>query len=372
MVGDKAWCSRTRKARINVLQWLTIWNCGTEQELKQAQPLKIWQIPYTGELLIFLLTPLHKPGILKSMEGTLPLRNPFSYQSDRRVCSSGSNMLQHGIRQVISLDYSDDGMHYAFDNTFLYLVYQKDKAQKLSRVDSGAAGKEAEAWRRNRFTSGGASLATFANMPGGFVAKCSECVDIRKIWHRSQMQTCLCSSSGWSRAACRGIVFRWLIYAAERDYTRVATAAISGVFLVFITWILQAVYAGILPVVFTVFPGDLEALWPNVLLHMGANIWSLILGLLLQLENKAVHRCNGDISEFFMCAQDRQRLTLRNVHVAGRMVWKSSCCTKYSVHAFLQRIKMQPVCSDKNPNTIDLVSGRDKPRDYLNRGSALR
>ena len=79
------------------------------------------------------------------------------------------------------------------------------------------------------------------------------------------------------------MVFRWLIYLRLRDYTRVATAAvISGVFFgVYHMNLTQAVYAGILGFVFAYFLEITGSLWASVLLHMGANIWSLILPELL-------------------------------------------------------------------------------------------
>ena len=79
------------------------------------------------------------------------------------------------------------------------------------------------------------------------------------------------------------IVFRWLIYLRLRDYTRVATAAvISGVFFgVYHMNLTHAVYAGILGFVFAYFLEITGSLWASVLLHMGANIWSLILPELL-------------------------------------------------------------------------------------------
>ena len=79
------------------------------------------------------------------------------------------------------------------------------------------------------------------------------------------------------------MIFRWLIYLRLRDYTRVATAAvISGVFFgVYHMNLTQAVYAGILGFVFAYFLEITGSLWASVLLHMGANIWSLILPELL-------------------------------------------------------------------------------------------
>lgn len=85
------------------------------------------------------------------------------------------------------------------------------------------------------------------------------------------------------------MVFRWLIYLRLRDYMKMGMAAvISGVFFgVYHMNLVQAVYAGILGIVFAYFLEITGSLWASVLLHMGANIWSLILPeFLLSLPEK--------------------------------------------------------------------------------------
>lgn len=74
------------------------------------------------------------------------------------------------------------------------------------------------------------------------------------------------------------IVFRWLIYLRLRDYMRMGAAAvISGlIFGIYHGNLVQAVYASLLGIVFAYILDISGCLWSSVLLHMGANIWSLI------------------------------------------------------------------------------------------------
>lgn len=75
------------------------------------------------------------------------------------------------------------------------------------------------------------------------------------------------------------ITFRWLVYLRLRDYVKVRWAAvISGVlFGVYHGNILQAVYAAILGIIFAYVLEATGNLLSSILLHMGANIWSLII-----------------------------------------------------------------------------------------------
>lgn len=74
------------------------------------------------------------------------------------------------------------------------------------------------------------------------------------------------------------VIFRWLIYLRLRDYMKMGAAAvISGAFFgVYHMNLVQAVYAGILGMVFAYFLEITGNLWTSVLIHMGANIWSLL------------------------------------------------------------------------------------------------
>lgn len=75
------------------------------------------------------------------------------------------------------------------------------------------------------------------------------------------------------------MIFRWLIFLRLRDYMRLAGAAvISGlIFGIYHGNLLQAVYAGILGILFAYILEMSGSLLSSVLLHIGANVWSLIL-----------------------------------------------------------------------------------------------
>ena len=75
-------------------------------------------------------------------------------------------------------------------------------------------------------------------------------------------------------------IFRWLIFLRLRDNLRLITAAVlSGVlFGIYHGNLVQGIYASILGTVFALLLEWSGSLWSSVLLHMGANIWSLISG----------------------------------------------------------------------------------------------
>lgn len=75
------------------------------------------------------------------------------------------------------------------------------------------------------------------------------------------------------------MIFRWLIFLRLRDYMRLAGAAvISGLtFGIYHGNLLQAVYAGILGILFAYILEMSGSLLSSVLLHIGANVWSLVL-----------------------------------------------------------------------------------------------
>lgn len=73
-------------------------------------------------------------------------------------------------------------------------------------------------------------------------------------------------------------VFRWLVYARLRDYLRMPAAiVISGLlFGVYHGNILQFIYASMLGCLFAYFMEMTGSLYASVLLHIGANVWSLV------------------------------------------------------------------------------------------------
>ena len=73
-------------------------------------------------------------------------------------------------------------------------------------------------------------------------------------------------------------VFRWLIYLRLRDYMRTGAAILisAAFFGIYHMNLIQTVYAGILGAVFAYFLEITGSIWASALLHMAANIWSLI------------------------------------------------------------------------------------------------
>lgn len=127
----------------------------------------------------------------------------------------------------------------------------------------------------------GAAFSQFANM---FVALLQSFIDYQE--YQETMDQITGNKSLGFLIICMGViapiaeevVFRWLIYLRLRDYMKMGAAAvISGlIFGIYHGNLVQAVYASILGMVFACFLELTGNLWTSVLLHMGANIWSLV------------------------------------------------------------------------------------------------
>lgn len=165
--------------------------------------------------------------------------------------------------------------------------YQKDKNARVARgLIPEQPGRKLKPGEGIFLLLIGAAFATFANM---LVALLQNVLNVQEYQENMAQITngksffMLIFWMGVIAPLAEEIVFRWLIYLRLRDYTRMATAAvISGVFFgIYHMNLTQAVYAGILGIVFAYFLELTGNLWASVLLHMGANIWSLILPELL-------------------------------------------------------------------------------------------
>lgn len=127
----------------------------------------------------------------------------------------------------------------------------------------------------------GAGFSQFANMLIGVLQSVLNYEE-----YQDSMDQMMAGKQMWFLILCMGIiaplaeeiVFRWLIYLRLRDYMRMGAAAvISGlIFGIYHGNLVQAVYAGLLGMVFAYFLDISGCLWSSVLLHMGANIWSLV------------------------------------------------------------------------------------------------
>lgn len=131
------------------------------------------------------------------------------------------------------------------------------------------------------FLGMGAAFSQYANM---FVGLLQSVLNYQEYQETMDQMTSgksmwfLILSMGVIAPLAEEIVFRWLIYLRLRDYVRMGAAmVISGlIFGIYHGNLVQAVYAGILGMIFAYFLEISGCLWSSVLLHMGANIWSLV------------------------------------------------------------------------------------------------
>ena len=74
------------------------------------------------------------------------------------------------------------------------------------------------------------------------------------------------------------VVFRWIVYLRLRDYYKRGWAmAVSGLIFGILHWnLLQAIYATLLGIMFAYILEMCGNIWSCVLLHIGANTWSII------------------------------------------------------------------------------------------------
>lgn len=127
----------------------------------------------------------------------------------------------------------------------------------------------------------GAAFSQFANMLVGILKSLLNYTE-----YQETMDQLMAGKGMWFLILCMGIiaplaeeiVFRWLIYLRLRDYMKMGKAVvISGLmFGIYHGNLVQAVFASLLGMAFAYFLDISGCLWSSVLLHMGANIWSLI------------------------------------------------------------------------------------------------
>lgn len=127
----------------------------------------------------------------------------------------------------------------------------------------------------------GAALSQFGNILVGLL---EAVLDYQE--YQESMDLMMEGKSIWFLIFCMGIlaplaeeiIFRWLIYLRMRDYMRMSTAVVlSGlIFGIYHGNLVQALYAGVLGMIFAWLLETTGSLWTSVFLHMGANIWSLI------------------------------------------------------------------------------------------------
>lgn len=129
----------------------------------------------------------------------------------------------------------------------------------------------------------GAALAEYMNIVVGLLTLGSDAAQS----YNDSMAVLTDGKSFWYLVLWMGIaapiaeesIFRWLIYLRLRDFTGpVISAAISGImFGIYHGNLIQGIYASVLGFVFALVLEWSGSLASSALLHMGANIWSLVL-----------------------------------------------------------------------------------------------
>lgn len=175
----------------------------------------------------------------------------------------------------------------------LYFYKRDVRARVTGGLISKAGGRRLKAGEGLWLLLIGASLATFANM---LVAALQNILPVRE--YQETMNQITSGKSIWMLVFWMGIVapvaeemvFRWLIYFRLRDYMSMGMAmAVSGIlFGIYHMNLTQAVYASILGMMFAYFLEITGNLWASVLLHIGANCWSVLMPeILLRIPKEA-------------------------------------------------------------------------------------
>lgn len=128
----------------------------------------------------------------------------------------------------------------------------------------------------------GAGLAQYGNILVGFLQQIFQWTAYQESMERiteGQNFLALLFWMGIVAPIAEEMIFRWLVYLRLRDYMRIVGATvISGLFFgLYHGNIVQAIYASLLGAVFAYILEVTGSLWSCVLLHIGANVWSLIL-----------------------------------------------------------------------------------------------
>lgn len=162
-------------------------------------------------------------------------------------------------------------------------LYRKDKIRRMAGGLLPGTGKNKISVRDGAFLLIlGAGCAHFFNLVVGILQ-----IVLQSTQYQESMELMTSGKGIWMLIFWMGIVapvseeitFRWLIYLRLRDYLNVRRAAvISGViFGLYHGNLLQAVYATILGIIFAYVLEATGNLFSSVLLHIGANVWSLVI-----------------------------------------------------------------------------------------------
>ncbi len=162
-------------------------------------------------------------------------------------------------------------------------LYRKDRDRRVfGRLVSNPPGEKLNLGECGLLLLLGAGLAFYVNLFVGILQ-----IFVQDNTYQNMMESITTGYSLWEMILWMGIVaplaeetiFRWLMYLRLRDYMKIPAAAIlSGViFGVFHGNFVQIIYAGILGAVMAYILEMSGNLWSSALLHIGANVFSLLL-----------------------------------------------------------------------------------------------
>lgn len=227
---------------------------------RQNRLFQVWRVVYPCGIHFFISQIIANVGlavILKGMGGTMDDFNSHT-------------IFLTGITALLTMI------------PCLYFYKRDVRARVTGGLIPKAGGRRLKAGEGLWLLLIGASLATFANM---LVAALQNILPVRE--YQETMNQITSGKSIWMLVFWMGIVapvaeemvFRWLIYFRLRDYMRMGMAmAVSGIlFGIYHMNLTQAVYASILGMMFAYFLEITGNLWASVLLHIGANCWSVLM-----------------------------------------------------------------------------------------------
>ncbi len=217
------------------------------------------------------------------LESSLSMWNTFPDFTDCRVrCALADQAFRRGIDEYYEQAIFLTGLTGILSMLPCLWFYSKDR---IARRNGGLVLAQ-KPWKLDLtemilFLGMGAAFSQYANM---FVGLLQSVLNYQEYQETMDQMTSgksmwfLILSMGVIAPLAEEIVFRWLIYLRLRDYVRMGAAmVISGlIFGIYHGNLAQAVYAGILGMIFAYFLEISGCLWSSVLLHMGANIWSLV------------------------------------------------------------------------------------------------
>lgn len=162
-------------------------------------------------------------------------------------------------------------------------LYRRDRRCRVAGGLIPEKKKRLTIWEILLLLAAGAALSQYANLLVGLLMMGSQ----SGMEYRDTMDQITQGKALWEMVLWMGIVapvaeeavFRWLVYLRMRDHMRVPAAALlSGVFFgIYHGNLLQGLYASLMGAAFALLLEWSGSLASCALLHIGANVWSLIL-----------------------------------------------------------------------------------------------